>query len=358
MRSLIMVVLVFGMIILAPSFVFAAPPAEPNGGQPELAANAALQYWQAFAQMPSLDGERQKLLDDWKTVPLDNPDVQKLLGESHASMKFLWRAANLKQCDWGLDYNDGISMMLPHLAKSRDLARLAALFARNEAERGNFGVLGQNGAAIMALGRHVARDPFMVCLVMRFEIEGMVVDLVAPYVPRINVPYAKTVEMFESLPPAPSALQTIVAEKKFVIEWMPQELRRAEEQQQGAGLKLWKSILGPDGPNEFKRIGSLDAALKTIEDVYPVYDELAKLVALPKEEFDAAYPKFRQRVEVDAPLTRFILPSIDKLIAKEHRNDARMAMLLAGIAVAQAGPEKVKDIPDRFGNGPFEYRAL
>ena len=125
MRSLTITVLVFGISFLAPPFVVAESTVVPNGPQSELAANAALQYWQAFAQMPPLDTVRQKLLDDWKTVRLDDPDVQKLLAESHASMKYLWRAAKLKQCDWGLDYNDGISMMLPHLAKSRDLARLA-----------------------------------------------------------------------------------------------------------------------------------------------------------------------------------------------------------------------------------------
>jgi hypothetical protein len=353
-----MAVLVVGINILASSFVLAESAVVPNGTQSERVGNAALQYWQAFAQMPPLDSARQKLLDDWKTVRLDDPDVEKLLAESHASMKYLWRAAKHKQCDWGLDYNDGISMMLPHLAKSRDLARLAALFARNEAERGNFGVVGTNAAAIMALSRHVGRDPFMVCLVMRFDIEGRVVDLVAPYVPQIKVPYAKTVEMFEALPSAPSALQTVAAEKKLVIEWMPKELRTAEERQQGAGLALWKSILGPDAPGELKQIESFEAAIKTIEDMYPVYDELAKLVALPKEDFDAAYPRFKQRVETDTPLTRFMLPAIDKLMAKEHRNRTRTAMLLAAIAVAQSGPEKLKDIPDPLGDGPFEYRAL
>ena len=35
-----------------------------------------------------------------------------------------------------------------------------------------------------------------------------------------------------------------------------------------------------------------------------------------------------------------------------------MAMLLAAVAVSSEGPEKLKDIPDPFGNGPFEYRTL
>jgi hypothetical protein len=43
---------------------------------------------------------------------------------------------------------------------------------------------------------------------------------------------------------------------------------------------------------------------------------------------------------------------------KSNRNQVRMAMLLAGIAVAEGGPEKLEDIKDPFGTGPFEYRAL
>jgi hypothetical protein len=36
----------------------------------------------------------------------------------------------------------------------------------------------------------------------------------------------------------------------------------------------------------------------------------------------------------------------------------RLALFKAAIAVAQGGPDKVKDFPDPFGKGPFEYRAL
>jgi hypothetical protein len=33
-------------------------------------------------------------------------------------------------------------------------------------------------------------------------------------------------------------------------------------------------------------------------------------------------------------------------------------MLLAAVAVAHDGPEKLKEIRDPFGEGPFEYRKL
>jgi hypothetical protein len=53
-----------------------------------------------------------------------------------------------------------------------------------------------------------------------------------------------------------------------------------------------------------------------------------------------------------------LLPAIDQVLAKDHRHKARFALLFAAIAVAQDGPEKLKEIKDPYGDGPFEYRKL
>jgi hypothetical protein len=54
----------------------------------------------------------------------------------------------------------------------------------------------------------------------------------------------------------------------------------------------------------------------------------------------------------------FLIPQIDNLLAKERRSQARVAMLLAAIAVAEGGPNQLKDIDDPFGSGPFEFHKL
>jgi hypothetical protein len=324
----------------------------------DITGNAALQYWQAFAQLPALDEEQQKLLDEWRTVPLDSPAIEKLVSDAQKSILYLRRAAHCSHCDWGLNYNDGISLLLPHLTKSRDLARLAALDARYQFERGNRGALPANAMAMMTMARHVGRDPIMICLLVRYLIEGLVVDLVTPYLPESNVPYAKSLATFKALPQAPDLQQAIVAEKQLFLQWMVNKLREEEEREPGAAVKLWRNMIGPDGPEELKQVDSLGAMLKLIEDVFPMYDELEKLVSLPKPEFDAKYAQLKQRVEAEKRLASQFLPDIAELLAKEHRNQARLAMLLAAIAVTESGPEALKDIKDPFGDGPFEYKSL
>ena len=52
-----------------------AATAQVPDGKSELAANAALQYWQAFSQIPTLDKDQEKVLAEWSTVALDDPTI-------------------------------------------------------------------------------------------------------------------------------------------------------------------------------------------------------------------------------------------------------------------------------------------
>jgi hypothetical protein len=354
MRSFSFKLLVTGVMLLPCALAMAQRPA----GQSELGPNAALQYWQAFAQMPPLNEEQQKILDEWSTVSLKDPSVEKLVTDSHNCIKYLHRAAKLDRCDWGLDYNDGISLLLSHLPKARDLARLAALHARYEMERGNSRALRDNATGMMALARHVARDPIMICVLVRFLIQDMVVDLVSPYVPQLDAKYADSKAMFDSLPPSSSVLDTFDMEREYFLVWIARKLEEEEKRNPGAGLKMWNNFLGTEGPEALRKVQSVDQAIKLTEDVIPVYDELEKLVALPHAEFDARYPDFKQQNLKPDTAAAFLIPQIDSLLAKERRSQARVSMLLAAIAVAEGGPDRLKDIDDPFGDGPFEYRKL
>jgi hypothetical protein len=332
--------------------------AQRPAGQSELGLNAALQYWQAFAQMPALSDDEQKILDEWSTVSLKDPAVEKLATEAHKSMQYLHRAARLERCDWGLDYGDGISLMLPHLVKARDLARLAALHARYEFERGNPRGLRDDAMGMMALSRHVGRDPIMICVLVRFLIEGIVVDLTAPYVPQLDAKFADAKAMFESLPPSSTVLDTFGMEREYFLTWIVRKLKDEAKRDPGAGLKLWNDLLGPEGPDALKRIQSVDEAIKLTEGVLPIYDELARIAALPHTEFDARYMDFKQQYIKPDTVAAFLIPQIDDLLAKERRSQARLSMLLAAIAVAEDGPDQLKNIDDPFGDGPFEYQKL
>jgi len=359
MRSTWLILPLITLLVWPKSAAAQNPTVADPAVKTPLAANAAIQYWQAFAQMQSLDKDQLSLLEQWQTVSADDPAVQKLLTAGQSSLLYLQRGSRLPQCDWGLEYGDGIGMLLPHLAKARDLARLAALHGRVEFERGNRSALSDDAKAIMMLARHVGRDPTMICVLVRYGIEGAAVDLVAPHVGEIKVPAAEVAKMFESLPPAAEVLSTIDVEKKYFCVWIVKKLREEEQRQPGAGLKLWRNFLdGSEIPEDLRKIASVPDAIDLVEKLLPVYDDLARYVALPREKFEADYPAFKEKTKAANALAGVVLPAVDQLLAKERRHQVRMAMLIAAIAVAQGGPDKLKDSKDPFGDGPFAYRPL
>lgn len=90
----------------------------------------------------------------------------------------------------------------------------------------------------------------------------------------------------------------------------------------------------------------------------PLYDQLAKMTALPWKEFDAQYPDFVKKAKAANPLAGYLLPAMDKVVAAERRHQTQIALFKAALAVVQDGPDKLKEIKDPFGDGPFEYRTL
>jgi hypothetical protein len=323
---------------------------------PPVSDNAALQYWQAFAMLPALDADKEKLLEDWSHAPLDAAATQ-LLEESHASLMFLKRGAKLRKCDWGLNYEDGVSMHLPYLAKARTLARIAALdaraaFAAGQSDRAHDDLMG-----VMALARQVGGDYTLISMLVCYAMEGIVIDAVAPHLEDLGASYEKSVKLFESLPPSPRLDHAVLCEKRMATSIIRQ-LREAEERRPGSWRETLQAILGPGHPDPFKDAQSLDDVIRQTNDFMAVYDELGQLVVLPPEEFDAKFPKFVDRARAANPVADLLLPAMQKVMDATRRRDARMAMLLASIAVVESGPDKLAGIKDPFGDGPFGYRKL
>ena len=354
MRRLILVIVLTGCLV---SLVAVADTYAQSAVQfPPVSENAALQYWQAFATMPALDAEQEKLLQNWDTAPLDE-SVNKLLDESQTSLMFLHRGAQLRECDWGLDYRDGAKMYLPHLIRARTLARLAALDSRRAFEAKDFDRGHDDAFGMITLARHVGKDYTLVSMLVCFAIEGMTVDLAAPYIPDAHASYDGVLKVFNSLPPRPPLAQGVLCEKRMAYTVLNQ-LIEAEHRRPGSWHEAWKSILGGETADPFQDVVRFGDVYEIMEKFQSTYDELAELMALPPAEFDARYPEFAKRANATSPVAGVLLPAMEKTVAAQRRCEARMAMLLAAIAVVESGPEKLADIKDPFGDGPFEYRKL
>jgi len=82
------------------------------------------------------------------------------------------------------------------------------------------------------------------------------------------------------------------------------------------------------------------------------------MMAPPWKAFDADYPDFAMKAKAANPLAGYFLPAMDRVVASQRRAETQMALFKTALAVVQGGPDRLKDIKDPFGDGPFEYRAL
>lgn len=348
--------------LMLAAFLAGAAPAAAHRARAaddhDLAANAALKYWQAIALMPALDEKAQTLLAAFDSVPLDAPALA-LVDASEASLVELRRGAKLARCDWALDYEDGVGMLMPHVAKARDLARLAALHARREFEAGRWDAGTDDAEAILALARHVGTEPTMISILVRYAIEATAVDLLAPYLPELRGRAGAVVAAYESLAPGATFEQAYRSmEKEHTVRWLLDRLREAERRKPGSWRDVWqKTFDAPESRDVAARVTTFEQAVAAISDLLPVCDQLAALVVLPRDEFDARYPGFKAKVKANNPLAGHLLSAPDRVLDARRRNDVRMAMLKAAIAVVRDGPKAVEAINDPAGAGPFEYRA-
>ena len=354
-------VILFLPLVLSPA---SPATAQAPDAKPDLEANAAGKYWQAFALLPSLDKDQEKLLDQWNKVPLDAAAL-KLIDASRGSLQYLNRGAKLPRCDWSLDYQDGPFLRLPYLPKARNLARLAALNSRHEFEQGHWKAGAEDVTDLLKLARHLETPPMMIVQLLGFMVETTAIEAAAPYLPQLKPVLPEVMSAaLDALPARPTLPQMVLKEKQIGPEWLIRRLTEAEQHRKGSWQTILKEMFyAPDqrGEDPFRQslqsITTFDQAIKMLEDLLPFSDELAMVTALPPKEFDAKYPEFVQKVKAADPLATLILSS-NLTITSERRNRAQIALFKAAIAVVQNGPDTLKDIKDPFGDGPFEYRAL
>ncbi|GIK19361.1 MAG: hypothetical protein DYG93_05470 [Leptolyngbya sp. PLA2] len=121
--------------------------------------NAALVYYRAIIGLPSFnDGDLKAAMLDGDESVMTREAAVKKLEELQGAINTFCRAAALEECDFGLDFDHGFELLLPHLGKMRMAARLIASDAVRLAEAGEADAAAARLAALYGIARHVADD--------------------------------------------------------------------------------------------------------------------------------------------------------------------------------------------------------
>jgi hypothetical protein len=135
----------------------------------ESADNAALFYYQAFMLYEDPNDDMLKMVLDValrQTAP--NTEVKefiKFINSSRYAIDLATTAADLPNCNWGLDYSRGMALQLPHLNSCRRLSQFVFADARILAARGDYKSAFSRCVTGKKFARHVSDRPIITYMV-------------------------------------------------------------------------------------------------------------------------------------------------------------------------------------------------
>lgn len=361
--------------------LFAAdPPADGGAASP----NAAVIYWQAFAALPTLEGDQKAKYEaaiKSATEPVSD-DLQPIVARFDTALRELHRARSVAVCDWNLNYDDGPRLLLPHLQKARELSRAALLRARLRFAAKSTDEAVADVVAVLKMARDCGSSPVLISLLVDIAIENVATEVLtanlASLAPRQLDSLAAALK---TLPATPSVVDCMRLEGQIFGDWMERFINAeaAQLNDPQAGGKVLAALLeqmnggSPPDANEAdaaqrrKRLESLTVAdvRESLRRLRADYAESAKIAGLPPAErrgrwaaFEsqlAETRKFAKREDVLRSLSHLLLPAIVKVADREDQFHVRRSLLTFAIQVQRHGPDAIHGaaVPN---HGPVEYR--
>jgi hypothetical protein len=338
------------LLVLLGGYATAAAP-------PDLGANAALKYWQAFATLPKLtDTDQTRLVTESVTMPLD-ASARELVAKASYSLRLMHQGARLPHCDWGLGWEEeGVALLLPQGNGARVLSSLACLRARMRFEAGEAPSAIEDILAAMTLGRHLARDGLNILVLVDYGIDQRASEVLARYLPQLDSRMIQDLKKhLDTLPSGGSPATSMKFEEKCALDWL---VRRAKKAPGKENLLALANEYG-EGPEKSRAFleacgGNAEGVIRFAEQTRPSYRLMEKALDLPLAQFEQEWARENAR-QSGNPVFKLVFPAYDQLRWQQARAEVRRSLLAAAIAVRLKGPGALKEHPDPLAAGPFAY---
>lgn len=311
--------------------------------------NAALRYWQAFSFLPS-----GPALDKLEEIDPASKEGEELSQSLKSSLETFHRGAQFNQCDWGLDYELGYELALPHLSKARALAR-SAMFESKRARAmqdtpRSWALIGDT----LTLSRHLQTDPLIINDLVSVAIQHLALTEAARHATTDSPEQLKAlVKRMDAAPPQAQLKAYIETEKKFGLD----VLRRT----QGNPAALQELVNGAKQPTSQPANAPVDPGLQlAIKGAEEAYDRLSACMALPPAERAAAIDKVladtSKKGDMASIFIQTLLPALKSWQSAHFVGEVEVQMFRAGAAVISDGEAELKKFLDPTDGQPFTYQ--
>lgn len=333
--------------------------------------NAAVLYYKA-AMHYAPDDEMGKLLEGFsnETSKTDVEKIRKFVDKNRSTIDIVLDAAEVKNCDWGLDFSQGLAMDAAYIGGMRKLVYLVLADTKILIKDGDFETALNRCMSLYRMSRHI-NDRVTVAYLMSVAVDGKVNSCVMQIMSSMQdmQSLSRLKNRLAEIDSIPFSVKpAVMAERDAMLIFMtPQRLSE--------GITILRNeATSPSAENEavFEKILSFDDVAiernrKYFEDFYSgivdVFDmPYPQGYASLTELFDKAVKQMNDG-NSDATLTFVYMPAMGKVLSiatrlQTHNNAIRTAIELYMIK-AKTGklPEELPPNlpPDLFSGEPFNY---
>lgn len=307
-------------------------------------ANAALLLYKVWLD-PAFQPLREPCAEQLRaTDPGWRPDaaLSKLLSQEQGLIAQLLRASEAPECDFGIEWSQGIGALLPHLGYLRNSARILACDARRCISERKFDDAAGRVAAIYRLSAHCANDGVLISALVSLAMATLADQQVDVLMQTTSVTVTGKEVLLEaavklSRPDPYGVKRGIAGERYWTCDWLRGLLTGPESQR--AKVLNWIVPMvaeagkeGVDSPSvtaaeALKKmtddmiIGQLNLAGKYFDDVLEVWD---------REDAPERIKAIESRLESgDYGLVATILvPAVGRAIANDAKGRAQHEALV------------------------------
>jgi hypothetical protein len=350
-------------------------------------SNAALGYWRAFSLVsaPEADDAVWTKADEIAKgkAAWGDPGVAALVDKNAGAYFELHKASLRPSCDFGLAYEDGFEMLLPHLAKARQLSTLNLLRAARVEAAGSGEEAVEAWLDGLRMARHLASDPVLISQLVANLVFTQHLDALIRFVGRGDAAKAQLARIAEAVGGMPaygwdwgaaiqmekdcsnSVMKTCLEAKdpkEAILQLAslvgPIDEKGGGKPDVGSILKSW-GVPSDVGTDAVKFREYVQGCAK---DYDALMDSVAAALRKPAHEGQPLLDKLGANLKGSNLLINMLAPATTALGGQRARLEVLRAGLLALVATARYRAEKGKEPASLDGLGvpddPFTGKPL
>ena len=342
--------------LMAPAYPVSAYPPD----------NAALLYYQAFMLYETPDYIGPMLWDYWKGNVESNEEIEEYLTNNRRVIDIVLDATKIDNCNWGLDYSQGVGVLLPPHQKAREIFALLAVEARMQADKGDYRKALDHSISIYKMANHLNERP-LTCYIIGIAINAAANNCITQFLSEI--PTDKEIltwlqnELVE-LDKKPYSIKHVLEWKKEagIISMSPDKINSIIQEGLDDDESKEKALERIRKADETFYVGNINYWKNYIDQVQAAfempytqaYEQLEQLDKKPAKDFQN---------NSDATLTSCLAPDFlqiyslsIRLSSESNAIRAAIKVYLNRIATGRLPDELPEGLPkDTFSGKDFEY---